>query len=153
MGVSFEQRFRVFACALNAHVGSIAKAVDKRFGAGGRDVLRRVQGVEGVTMGEMLKLVSPREGFKSVGALYVRFVNVFGVDTEVEVRKDAVVVEVPKCPYGLEGTSRELCGAMMALDVSVVRTMSPDVSLEIVKTVAAGDPRCKLSVRRALSAK
>jgi hypothetical protein len=134
------------ASALNANVGSIAKAVDKKFGAGGRDVLRQVQSVEGVAMGEMLKLMSPGEDFKAVGTFYVQFLKMFGVNIEVKVKKDEVVVEVPKCPYGLEGTSRELCEAMMALDVSVVKTMSPNVTLEIVKRVAVGDPQCELSI-------
>jgi hypothetical protein len=134
------------ASALNANVGSMAKAVDKKFGAGGRDVLRQVQSVEGVAMGEMLKLMSPGEDFKSVGTFYVQFLKMFGVNIEVKVKKDEVVVEVPKCPYGLEGTSRELCEAMMALDVSVVKTMSPIVTLEIVKRVAVGDPQCELSI-------
>jgi len=146
MEFSLEQRFRMVASALNANVGSIAKAVDKKFGAGGRDVLRQVQSVEGVAMGEMLKLMSPGEDFKAVGTFYVQFLKMFGVNIEVKVKKDEVVVEVPKCPYGLEGTSRELCEAMMALDVSVVKTMSPNVTLEIVKRVAVGDPQCELSI-------
>lgn len=134
------------ASALNANVGSIAKTVDKKFGAGGRGVLRQVQSVEGAAMGELLKLMSPREDFKSVGTFYVQFLKVFGVDTEVKVKKDEVVIEVPKCPYGLEGTNRELCETMMALDISVVKAMSANVTLEIVKRVAEGDPQCELSI-------
>jgi len=132
--------------ALNANVGLIAKAVDKKFGAGGRDVLRQVQSVEGVAMGKMLKLMSPGEDFKSVVTFYAQALEMFGVDIEVEVKKDEVVVDVVKCPWGLEGTSRELCEAMMAFDVSWVKTMSPNVTLEIVKTVAVGDPQCELSI-------
>ena len=132
--------------ALNANVGLIAKAVDKKFGAGGRDVLRRVQSVEGVAMGKMLKLMSPGEGFNSVVTFYAQALEMFGVDIEVEVKKDEVVVDVLKCPWGLEGTTRELCEAMMAFDVSWIKTMSPNVTLEIVRTVAVGDPQCELSI-------
>jgi hypothetical protein len=146
MEFSLEQRFRMVASALSANVGSIAKAVDKKFGAQGRDVLRQVQSVEGVTMGEMFKPMSSGEDFKSVGTLYARIVKMLGVDIEVKVKKDEVVIKVPKCPYDLEGTSRELCEAMMAADVSAVKTMSPNVTLEIVKTVAAGDLQCELSI-------
>jgi hypothetical protein len=146
MEFSLEQGFRTVASALNANVGSIARAVDKKFGAGGRGVLRQVQTVEGVTMGGMLKLMSPAEDFKSVGIFYVQFLKMFGVDVESKVKKDEVVIEVLKCPYGLESTSRELCEAMMALDVNVVKTMSPDVTMEIVKRLAVGDHQCKLSI-------
>ena len=134
------------ASALNANAGLIAKAVDKKFGAGGRCVLRQVQSVEDVTMGEVFKPMSSRRDFKSVGTLYARILKMFGVDIEVKVKKAEAVIEVLNCPYGLEGTSRELCEAMIALDVGVVKTMSPNVNLEIAKRAAVGDPQCKLSI-------
>jgi predicted hydrocarbon binding protein len=146
MELSLEQRFGMVTSALFGNVGSIAKAVDKKFGAAGRDVLRQVMSEKGVAMGEMLKPMSPGEDFKSVGTFFAQAVKMFGVENEVEVKEDEIVVKVPKCPYCLEGTNRELCEAMMAFDASAVKTMGPNVTLEIVKTVAVGDPRCELSI-------
>jgi len=71
----------------------------------------------------------------------------FGVENEAEVRESEVVVKTPKCPYGLEGTSRELCEAMMNFDVRAVETIGSNVTLQIVRTVAVGDPTCELSIR------
>jgi len=74
-------------------------------------------------------------------------VKIFGVDSEVEAKEDKVVVRVSKCPYGLEGTSRELCEALMNFDLKAIETLGPSVTMEIVKTVAVGDPQCELSIK------
>jgi len=57
------------------------------------------------------------------------------------------VVKIPRCPYGLEGTNRELCEAMMAFDIKAVEAGGPNVTMKIVKTVAVGDPQCEVSIR------
>jgi len=94
-----------------------------------------------------MKPLSPGEDFKSVGTFFAGAAKIFGVDNEVEVKANEVVVRFPKCPYGLEGTNRELCEAMMAFDIRGVEMGGPNVTMKIVKTVAVGDPQCVLSVR------
>ena len=48
-----------------------------------------------------------------------------------------------RCPFGLENTSRELCRAVMAIDYEYFKTATDrKINLEIIKTVAAGDPIC-----------
>jgi len=147
MEFSLEQRFGMVTSALFENVGSIAIAVDKKFGAAGRDVLRQVMTEKGAAMGEMLKPMSPGKDFKSVGTFFAQAIKMFGVENEVKLKEEEVTVTSPKCPYGLEGTNRALCEAMMAFDKTGVNTISPDVTLEIVKTVAAGDPHCELSIK------
>jgi predicted hydrocarbon binding protein len=95
----------------------------------------------------MMKPACPSEDFKSVGTFFSQAVKIFGVENEVNVKEDEVRVKVSKCPYGLEGTHRELCEAMMAFDLGAIKTLGPSVTLEIVKTVAAGDPQCELSIK------
>ena len=47
------------------------------------------------------------------------------------------------CALGLEGTSRELCEAMMTVDKSrVSRFLGKEVEMKILKTGAAGDEKC-----------
>jgi len=147
MEFSLEQRFGMDTSALFGNVGSIAKAVDKRFGAAGRDVLRQVMSEKGVALGEMLKPMSTGKDFKSVGTFFAQAVKMFGVENEAKPKEEEVTVTVSKCPYGLEGTNRALCEAMMAFDKTAVNTISPDVTLEVVKTVAIGDPHCELSIK------
>ena len=147
MEIPIEQRFAMVTSGLFGNIGSIAKAVDKKFGAAGRDVLRQAMTEKGVEMGEMLKPMSPGKDFKSVGTFFSQAIKMFGVENEVKTREGEVIVTASKCPYGLEGTNRELCEAMMAFDRNAVNTISPDVTLSIVKTVAVGDPCCELSIK------
>jgi len=146
MEIPLEQRFGLVTSALFGNIGSIAKAVDKKFGAAGRDVLRQVMSEKGVELGAMMKPMSPGEDFKSVGTFFSQAIRMFGVENDAEVKENEVVVKTSKCPYGLEGTSRELCEAMMAFDLNAVKTVGPGVTLKIVRTVAAGEPLCELSI-------
>lgn len=142
-----EERFAMVVPTLFDNIGRIAKAVDKKFGAEGRNLLRQVSLKKGLEMGEQMKPQCPGEDFKSVGTFFAGAMKNFGVECEVEVKEDEVVVKAPKCPYGLEGTNRELCEAMMGLDVGIIEILGPNVTMEIVKTVAVGDPQCKLSFK------
>ena len=147
MEVPPEERFGMVVPVLWENIGRIAKAVDKKFGAEGRNLLRQVMGERGSEIGEQMKPLSPGEDFKSVGTFFAGAAKIFGVENEVEVKEDEVVVKIPKCPYGLEGINRELCEAMMAFDIRAVEAGGPNVTMEIVKTVAVGDPQCELSIK------
>jgi predicted hydrocarbon binding protein len=147
MEVPPEERFGIVVPTLWENIGAIAKAVDKKYGAEGRKLLKQVMGERGSEIGEQMKPLSPGEDFKSVGTFFAGAAKIFGVDNEVEVKEKEVVVKISKCPYGLEGTNRELCEAMMAFDIKGVEAGGPNVTMRIVKTVAVGDPQCELSIR------
>ena len=147
MEVPPEERFGIVVPTLWENIGAIAKAVDKKFGAEGRNLLKQVMSERGSQAGAMMKTMSPGEDFKSVGTFFAQAAKMSGVENEVEVKANEVVVKVPRCPYGLEGTNRKLCEAMMTFDVRVVETLSPNVTMEIVKTIAVGDPQCELSIK------
>jgi predicted ArsR family transcriptional regulator len=149
MEIPAEEKFGMVVPGLFENIGRIAKAVDKKFGVEGRNLLRQVMGERGSEMGEMMKPLSPGEDFKSVGTFFARIVKMLGAEAEVEAKEGEVIVKGTrgKCLYGLEGTNRELCEAMMAFDKRIVGTLGPKVTMEIVKTVAAGDPQCELSFK------
>jgi hypothetical protein len=147
MEVPPESRFEMVVPVLWENIGRIAKAVDKKFGAEGRNLLRQVMGERGSEMGEAMKPLSPGEDFKSVGPFFAGAMKMFGVENEFEVKANEVVVKIPRCPYGLEGTNRQLCEAMMAFDIRAVEAGGPNVTMKIVKTVAVGDPQCELSIK------
>ena len=49
-----------------------------------------------------------------------------------------------RCPLGLTNTSHELCESMMALDKGRIEAaIEKKVKLDILKTVASGDPYCE----------
>jgi len=70
MEVPPEERFGMVVPVLWENIGRIAKAVDEKFGAKGRDLLRQVMGERGSEIGEMMKPLSPGEDFKSVGTFF-----------------------------------------------------------------------------------
>ena len=142
-----EERFDIVSPILKEMIGRIAKGVDKKFGAEGRNLLKQAMAEIGVETGHMMKILSPGEDFKSVGTFFAQAANIFGVKNEVESKEDEVVIKIPMCPYGLEGTNRELCEAIMAFDMRVIEILGPNIAMEIVKTVAVGDPRCELSIK------
>jgi len=63
----------------------------------------------------------------------------------VELSDDAIHIKVPKCTLGIEGTSKELCEAMMATDTKLLNTLlGQEVETKILKSVAAGDKECEV---------
>jgi hypothetical protein len=129
-------------------IGTIAKGVDKRFGAEGRTLLAQIMGEIGSEMGKSSKSRCPAEDFKTVGMFWGNMLTtIFGTEARAEAREDEVVFYFPECTFGLEDTSRELCEAMMAQAEKVIETLGPKLTMEIRKTVAVGDPECEVAIK------
>jgi hypothetical protein len=63
----------------------------------------------------------------------------------VELSDDNMHFKMSKCPVGLEGTSRELCEAAMAVDEKRYSTFfGQGIEMKILRTVAAGDRQCEV---------
>ena len=63
----------------------------------------------------------------------------------VELSDDKMHFKMLSCPLGLEGTSRELCEAAMAVDEKRYSTFfGQGVEMKILRTVAAGDKQCEV---------
>jgi predicted hydrocarbon binding protein len=145
--VTPEQRFGIVVPTLMRNIEGLAKEIDREFDEEGRSLLKRVMMERGTETGRAIKPISTGEDLKSVGAFFSHLTRLFGVGNKYEVRGNEVIVRVQKCPYALENTSRGLCEAVMAFDVGAVEALSPNLTMEIVKTVAAGDTECQLYIR------
>jgi len=54
-----------------------------------------------------------------------------------------------RCPYGLEGTSRELCENTMQADKKMISTLlGQEVEMKILQTIAAGDKTCEVIISK-----
>ena len=63
----------------------------------------------------------------------------------MEVSDDTIHFKLPQCVLGIQGTSRELCEAMMNADEHMLNNLlRREVDMEILKTVAAGDNECEV---------
>jgi hypothetical protein len=146
--MSAEERFTLVVPTLFGLVGNIAKGVDKRFGAEGRNLLAQIMGGMGSETGKSSKSSCPAEDFKTVGMFWGDMAkNIFGLEFRAEAKEDEVLFYFPSCTYGLEGTSRELCEAMMAQVEKMIETLGPKLTMEIRKTVAVGDPECEVAIK------
>ncbi len=102
----------------------------------------------GSEMGKSSKSSCPAEDFKTVGMFWGNLVTtVYGVEGRVEEKENEVVFYFSECPYGLEGTSRELCEAMMAQAYKFIEALGPKLTMETRKTVAVGDAKCEIAVK------
>ena len=146
--ISVEERFKMVVPRLFGLVGTIAKGVDKKFGAEGRKLLAEIMGGRGSELGKRLKPQCPAEDFKTVGMLYANTLRtMYGLEFKTEAKDSEFVFHWPKCAFGLEGTSRELCEAMMTQVSKAIETLGPELTLEIRKTVAVGDPECVVVIK------
>ncbi len=69
-----------------------------------------------------------------------------GVTPElVELSDEVLHFTMPHCPLCIEGTSKELCEALMAHDAKMTGTLlGQEVNMEIPKSVAVGDKECEV---------
>ena len=130
-------------------IGNMGKAFYEKYGDEALPVISEVMGKNGVAMGEMSKGMVQAEGMKAVGQLFGMFAMFdMGLDV-VEVSDDTVHFKIAPCPLCIEGTSRELCEAMMTSDKKMVETMiGQEVEMEIPKSVAVGDEYCEVHFKK-----
>jgi predicted hydrocarbon binding protein len=130
-------------------IGNMGKAFYEKYGDEALPVISEVMGKNGVAMGEMSKGMVQAEGMKAVGQLFGMFAMFdMGLDV-VEVSDDTVHFKIAPCPLCIEGTSRELCEAMMTSDKKMVETLiGQEVEMEIPKAVAVGDEYCEVLFKK-----
>ena len=88
----------------------------------------------------------PVKGMKDVGELFKMMDSMMQMGMEIiELSEDTIHFTVPQCLLGIEGTSKELCEAMMSSDKKMVSTLlGQEVETKILKSVAAGDKECEV---------
>jgi len=93
-----------------------------------------------------MQKMMPVKDMKDVGELFKMMDSMMEMGMEIiELSDDAIHFKVPRCMLGIEGTSKELCEAMMTSDAKMVSTLlGQEVEMKIVKSVAAGDKECEV---------
>lgn len=130
-------------------IGNMGKAFYEKYGDEALPVIIEVMGNNGVAMAEMSKGMVQGEDMKAVGQLLGMF-EMFDMGFDVvEVSDDKVHFKIAPCPLCIEGTSRELCEAMMTSDKKMVETIiGQEVEMEIPKAVAIGDEYCEFLFKK-----
>jgi len=122
--------------------GLLMKAIYERFGEEALPVIRDVCGRQGCSLGLRIKAKLSDNRLSTVAAAFAKSFNPDAVEV-ISVSDEKFHIRGKGCPFGLENTSRELCEAVMNIDLEYFRTaVSEKIDLKIEKTVADGDVCC-----------
>ena len=126
--------------------GAFAKAFYQRYGKEALPIISGVMSQNGVEWGTMAQQMVPAKGMMAYAESLKLISSIMGMEVEVvELSDDKLHFKGSKCPLGIEGTSRELCEAMMDFDKSWMGTfLEQEGQINVLKCVAAGDEICEV---------
>ena len=122
--------------------GMLIKAFYEKFGKEALPIIREVCAKQGHSLGLKVKKKLPDNNLSTVAKAFTSTYDPELVKT-VSLSEDYFRVQGTRCPFGLEHTSKELCEAVMAIDLEYFKkAVSEGIELTILKTLAAGDECC-----------
>jgi predicted hydrocarbon binding protein len=126
--------------------GALCKAFYQKFGKEALPIVNGVMSHVGNEWGKMMQNSLPNKSMIAVAEQTKLIGTMMGLGTEMlEVSNDNMHFKMSKCPFGLEGTSRQLCEAAMIIDEKKISIfLGQGVDMKILKTVAAGDEQCEI---------
>lgn len=127
-------------------MGALSKAFYEKYGKEALPIITEVASQGGVEYGKVMQQMTPAKGMKAVGELFKMMDSMMGEGMEIiELSDDAFHFKVSQCPVGIEGTSKELCEAMMTSEKKMMGIfLGQEVEMRIPKSVAAGDEKCEI---------
>jgi hypothetical protein len=127
-------------------MGALSKAFYEKYGKEALPIITEVASQGGVEYGKVMQQMTPAKGMKAVGELFKMMDSMVGEGMEIiELSDDAFHFKVSQCPVGIEGTSKELCEAMMTSEKKMMSIfLGQEVEMRIPKSVAAGDEKCEI---------
>ena len=127
-------------------MGALSKAFYGRYGKEALPIIAEVQSKGGVESGKIMQEMMPLKGMKAVAEMFKMMGSTMGIEMElIESSDDVFHFKVSQCPLGIEGTSKELCEAIMSSDLTRVGTLlGQEVDMKILKSVAGGDKECEV---------
>jgi predicted hydrocarbon binding protein len=127
-------------------IGNTCKAFYKKNGKEALPTIVEVASKSGAERAEIMRKMIPVRNMKDLGELFKMMDLTMDIGIEVLESSDKTFrFKLPKCVYGIEGTTRELCEAMMTTDKKMLSTLlGYEVETKILQTVAAGDKTCEV---------
>jgi len=127
-------------------MGSLSRAFYEKYGFEALPIISRVMGEAGVEGAKMARSRLKGEGMRAVGELFKMY-EMFDLPVEIMELTDDLIHfrHAPPCPFGLEGSSKELCEAVEAREEKMISTiLGEEVDVKVIKCVAAGDEYCEV---------
>jgi predicted hydrocarbon binding protein len=126
--------------------GDFGKALYNKNGKESLPMITEIASKRGVGMAEITRKMMPVNTMKDADEAYNLMDSIMELGIEpIESSSDVFHFKITKCPYGLEGTNKELCEAMMVTDKQMLSTLlGQQVQMKILQSVAAGDKTCEV---------
>jgi predicted hydrocarbon binding protein len=140
------KRFRPMMELMFTMLGDLSRAFYEKNGKEAIPIITQIARKTGVAEAELMQKMMPVKDMKGVAELFKMMDSMMEMGIEiVELSDNTIHFRMPKCVPNVEGTSRELCEAMMASDASMVSTLlGKEVETKIPKSLAAGDKECEV---------
>jgi len=128
-------------------MGDMCAAVYKKYGKDALPTISAVATKYGEPNAKLVQKMMPVKNMKDVAELYKMMFGMIGEKFDVvKVSDDTLHFKVSTCPMCIQGTSKELCEAVMQTDRKMVSTLvGHPINIGIMKSVAAGDKYCEVT--------
>jgi len=127
-------------------MGALSRAFYEKYGEEALPVISKVMGESGVEGAKIAQSRLKGEGMRAVGELFKMY-EMFDLPVEIMKLTDDLIPfrHAPPCPFGLEGTAKELCKAVETRGERMVSTILGEAAeAKVIKCVAAGDEYCEV---------
>jgi len=127
-------------------MGDMCTAFYKKYGKDALSIISAVSTKYGEPNAKLAQKMMPIKNLKDVAKMYNMMFGMIGEKFDVvKVSDDTLHFKVSTCPMCIQGTSKELCEAMMQTDRKMVGTLvGHPINIGIMKSVAAGDKYCEV---------
>jgi predicted hydrocarbon binding protein len=124
----------------------LSSAFYKKYGKGALPIIARVSARSGAEYAKIAKKMMPFKSMKDIGEMFKMMMATMGEKMEiVKLSDDVLRFKMSHCGMGIEGTSQELCEAMMNSDKKMVSTLlGQPVNVKVAKSLAGGDKCCEV---------
>jgi hypothetical protein len=126
-------------------MGDLSTAFYKKYGKDALPMIAAVSAKYGADSAELVSKMMPIKSMKDVGEMYKMMFGMLGEKMEiVESSNNVLHWKISQCPMGIEGTSQELCDAMMISDKKMLsKIFGQEINIKVLKSVAARDKCCE----------
>jgi predicted hydrocarbon binding protein len=140
------RKFSPMFKAMYATMGDLNKAFYEKFGDEALPIITKVSGEGGQRSAKIIQEMMPVKNMTDVGELFKMMETMMDMKMEIiELSDDMIHFKTSTCPMGIEGTSKELCEAMMTSDKMMLSTLlGQEMESKITASVAAGDEYCEV---------
>lgn len=127
-------------------IGDVSTAFYKKNGTEALPTITEVANKRGAERAEIMRKMMRVKNMKDVGELFKMTDLTMDIGIEVIESSDkAFHFKLLKCVAGIDGTSKELCEALMATDKKMLSTLlGYEVEMKILQSIAAGDKNCEV---------